>query len=304
MLPVEYYFNNDDKSFKNNLTKISKNGTGQFPASIFHRIKSNNNYKNAFLKEFDNNQQSYEHLLTRLKQNNFKVFIRNLSFLNFPAYKIYIPGMSEIFINDVDKIANRIKINRSANHLLNIQSCSNDELKCLLEELDGYCSQNPTNFSLHKTPYYKSTNLNLKKNNEFGKIDIRLIIALLGYILCKDKIAAKYFTWYMKTLLDKDYSNLNYYRCIMAFLQLKAESIENQDIRMQLVQLFPKNIVSEVLEDFKERSAQLFLKMPIPTCPDCNNCRISESCLWKEWERINNSINERLNVFNHYHVIQ
>ena len=304
MLPVEYQFMSDEKNIRDNLTKISKNGTGQFPASIFYREIPNGVYKNAFLTELENNKQSYEFLLRQLRQNYFKLYIRNLSFLNFPAYKIYIPGMSEIFINDVAKIERRIKTNRSANYLLNIESCSEEEIEFLLGELECYCSQNHTNFHLENTPCFKSTNLHLKKANEFGKIDLRLIIALLSYILCKDKMAAKYFTRYMKTLPDKDYANLNYYRCIMAFLQLKAESIGDQKIRLNLVQLFPENIVSDVLEDFKERSTKLFSKMPLPTCPDCENCKISQSCLWEEWEKINTVITKKLNTFNNYDVVQ
>jgi len=303
MLSVEYQFSNDNKNIRDNLAKISRNGTGQFPASIFYHVESNNVYKNAFLTDLKNNRHSYEHLIKQLKQNDFKLYIRNLSFLNFPAYKIYIPGMSEIFINDINKIEKRIKTNRSSNHLLNIQSCNKEELEFLLEELEGYCSENPKNFYLENSPYFKSTNLHLK-TNDFGKIDIRLIVSLLGYILSKDKIAAHFFTWYMKTLPDRNYSNLNYYRCVMAFLQLKAENMEEKEIRMKLVQLFSENTVSEVLEDFKERTTQLFSKMSIPSCPDCKSCRISKSCLWKEWEKINTIINEKLNAFKSFHIIQ
>ena len=210
--------------------------------------------------------------------------------------------MSEVFINDIDKIERRIKTNRSANCLLNIQSCNKEELEFLVEELKDYCSQNPINFYLESTPYFKSTNLHLKNTNDFGKIDLRLIIALLAYILCKDKISANYFTWYMKTLPDKDYSNLNYYRCIMAFLQLKAEGIGEQEIRMNLIQLFPENTILAVFEDFKYRSIQIFSQMSLPSCPDCKSCKISKTCLWEKWEKINIVINEKLNAFNNYYV--
>lgn len=304
MLMVEYHFDNDEKKIRDNLSKISKNGTGQFPVSIFYSDRSNYIYKNAFLPELENNKQSYEHLLKQLKQNDFKLYIRNLSFLNFPAYKIYIPGMSEVFINDVSKIEKRIRTNKSANHLLNIQSCNIEELEYLLRELESYCSQNTMNFYLENTPFFKSTNLHLKDTNEFGKIDVRLIVALLGYILNKDKLAANYFTRYMKTLSDNSYANLNYYRCIMAFLQLKANDMDDKEIRIMLAQLFPEKTIMEVFADFKKRSTILFSKMDIPSCPDCKNCNISRSCLRDEWEKINTIFNEKLSVYNFYHVVE
>lgn len=304
MLPVEYHFVYDDKSIRDNLMKISKNGTGQFPTSIFYDAQSDNRYKNAFLVEQENNQQSYGHLLGILKRNGFKFHVRNLSFSGFPTYKIYIPGMSEIFLNDTHKIERKIKTNRSANLLLNIESCNKEELDFLLEELGSYCDQNPASFHIGSTPYFKSTNLHLKKASEFEKIDIRMIVALLSYILGNDKMAANYFVRYMKTLPEGNYSNYRYYRCIMAFLQYRAEEVDDEKIHMHLLQLFPEDTVSEVLKDFKERSGKLFSEMSVPSCPDCENCRISKSCLWKEWGKINGIISEKLNSFNYYHVVQ
>jgi len=303
MLPIEYNFTNDHKIIKNNLEKISKNGTGQFPMSIFYNEKTNNIYKNAFLTELEDNKQGYTHLLGLVKRSGFKLFVRNLSFLGFPTYKIYIPGMSEIFLSDVDKIERIIRVNRVANYLLNISPCNKDELEFLFEELDDYCSKNPNSFYLGSTSYFKSTNLHLKKSSEFEKIDLRLIVALLSYILGKDKMAANYFTCYMKTLPEKNYSNLNYYRCIMAFLQLKADGFVNIEIRKKLIQLFPENDVSVVLKDFKERSTKLFSKMSFPSCPDCKNCNISRDCLWEEWNKINSLMNQRLSAFNQYSVV-
>lgn len=303
MLPIEYNFTNDSRSIKENLAKISINGSGQFPPSIFYNEKSDTIYKKAFLQEVENNKQSYEHLLRLLRDNNFNLYIRNLSFSGFPAFKIYIPGMSEIFQNDVHKIERKISINRAANALLNIQSCEQEELLFLYEELDRYCAQSTSVFYLENTPYFKSANLHLKKVNVFGKMDIRLIVSLLGYIIGNDKKAASYFGRYMKSLPYSSYSNLSYYRCIMAFLQLKAANQDDKEIRKSLEQLFSDSVVCEVLGDFKVRSTELFSKMSLPACPDCENCKIKKSCLWKEWEKINNLVNEKLMSFNNYAVV-
>ena len=303
MLPIDYNFSNDQISIKENLMKISKNGTGQFPMSIFFNEKSDSIYKNAFLTDLENNKQSYEHLLRILKCNDFKLYVRNLSFSGFPTYKIYIPGMSEIFLNDINKIERKIRINKAANYLLKIQFCNQEELLFLFEELDGYCSQDTSNFQLENTPYFKSTNLHLKKGNDFGKIDIRLIVSLLSYYVGNDKKASKYFSEYMKSLSNKNYADIDYYRCIMAFLQLKAADRDDKEIRKCLDQLFTGSVVSGVLENFKDRSVGLFSKILIPSCPDCGNCKIKKSCLWKEWEKINTLIDQKLATFNDYAVI-
>ena len=303
LLSIEYHFNISAKNINENLMKISKNGSGQFPTSIFCNVGASNIYKNAFLPKIESNKQNYMYLLKKLKQNNFKLYIRNLSFLNFPTYKIYIPGMSEVFINNVSKIEERIKINYTANYMLNIFSCSNEELEFLLVELESYCNNNSNNCYFENSPYFKSTNLHLMKANGFAKLDLRLIVSLLAYILGKDKIAANYFALYMKTSQGLNSSILNYYHCITAFLHLKAESMDDNEIRLKLFQLFSENTVSEVLDDFKERSLKLFSKMPLPTCPDCKNCNISKSCLFEEWEKKNIILNEKLKNFNNFHIV-
>lgn len=303
MLPVEYNFAYAPVEIKENLMKISKDGSGQFPMSIFHEIKATNVYQNAFLTDLENNKQSYDYLLKLLKRNNFKLYVRNLSFSEFPTYKIYIPGMSEIFQNDVCKMERKITINRAANYLLNIKSCKKEELLFLLEEFDRYCSRKISGFHLENSPYFKSTNLHLKSMNDFGKIDLRLIVSLLSYIVGEDKKAVNYFAGYIKSLPDRNYVNLDYYHCIMAFLQLKAINRNDKEICESLYQLFPEKLVCEVLEDFKDRSIGLLSKMPFPSCPDCENCKIMQSCLWKEWEKINTSINQKLAKFNNYAAI-
>ncbi|MDR2572377.1 MAG: YcaO-like family protein [Oscillospiraceae bacterium] len=304
MLPVEYQFCNNEKSLRENLSKTSKNGMGQFPVSIFLHVKPNMMYSRAFLSESKNNKQNYEHLISQLKLHNFQLYIRNLSFLNFPSYKIFIPGMSEIFINDTNKIERRIKTNLIANYLLNIQSCTKKELEFLLDELEEYCNRNTNSFCIDDSPFFRSTNLHLKEGNEFDKIDIRLIVTLLGYVLYRDDIAARYFTWYLKSLPDGGYSNLIYNRCIMAFLQFKADRLDDNEIHTILNQFFPKNTVLEVLHDFNDRSTKLFSKIPVPSCPDCLGCQLAKSCLWEEWEKKNTVINMKLSNFSNFHVIQ
>jgi hypothetical protein len=89
----------------------------------------------------------------------------------------------------------------------------------------------------------------------------------------------------------------------LAFLQLKADGFKDKEVRMKLDQLFPVKIVSEVLEDFKERTTQLFSKMPLPSCPDCKLCKIAKYCLWEEWEKKNTIITQKLNAFHNFSVV-
>ena len=303
MLPIEYNFEREESNIRNNLMRISKNGTGQFPASIFYNLKVKDTYKKAFLMDMKNNKQAYEHLLKILKHNKYELYVRNLSFLDFPSYKIYIPGMSEIFICNTKNIEDKIKQNKIGIYLLNIQKCNTDELEILLEKLKKYCNINLKDYSIGNSPYFKVVNLHLNKANEFEKLDVRLITSLLCYILGEYKGATKYFNEFMGSLSNKNYSNLNYYYCLKVFLDLKSKALNNEEIYSKIVNLFPENTIRQVLEDFKDHPIKLITEMPLPSCPDCDKCNISKYCLWEKWKKINAYINDKLDFFDSYCTI-
>ncbi len=302
MLPIPFDAGNDPERVTKNLAAISKNGSGQFPDSIFVEKTSDGAYRNAFLSEMRNNRQGYDHLLRILKEDGHRVFIRDLSFLSFPAYKIYIPGLSEIFSTDCRRIENQASTSQVGKSLLNLWKCSRQEMEFLVEKLAGYCTTaGVANFQLGESPYFKSMNLHLARPNPLEKMDIRLVVSLVGYIIGKDQLAADFFASFVGSLGDGNYRNLDYYRCISAFLRYKAEGIEKEETILKKLQtVFPGNVAREVVADFRERSTGLLVHQPLPSCPDCGHCKLDRFCLWEEWDQKKRSMDERADRFDFF----
>ena len=99
-------FKTFDKSFQQQLLndtllkeeemhKTNSASTGNYPASLFYKIPS---YE---FSGFDDNfghsdDMDLEMLTSLIDRLGFRIYVRDNSFLGFPTYSIYIPGMSEI----------------------------------------------------------------------------------------------------------------------------------------------------------------------------------------------------------------
>lgn len=75
--------------------KTNSASTGNYPASLFYEIPSYefSGFDDNFGRSDDMDLEMLTSLIDRL---GFKIYVRDNSFLGFPAYSVYIPGMSEI----------------------------------------------------------------------------------------------------------------------------------------------------------------------------------------------------------------
>ena len=85
----------EKKFVERNLIKIFINGSGFWPISVLHGEES---YR---FKEFnhllgESNAYDLKYSLDLIEKMGYHVYIRNNSFLGFPAYYVVVPGMSQI----------------------------------------------------------------------------------------------------------------------------------------------------------------------------------------------------------------
>ncbi|NVO08825.1 MAG: YcaO-like family protein [Bacteroidales bacterium] len=276
-------FEDKRKSFEN----ICKNGTGQFPNSIFFENKSVERlYYKPFCIDYTGSKQGLKHLLDLLRFENFEIFIRNLSFANFPTFKIYIPGISEIYIQDFDSINRNFIVAKAAKAFLNLNSCSADELSCLISELERL----PINSYINQTQIFKKMMLNLDENNPLGNYPAKIILAFI-YIKENRKkdafnILNSFFTHNCNTpLINKDY-----YLCLLAYLKLSIDGLCPQDqIKNELAPIYNVGTIDEVILSVTQAENTLESTSLI-SCNDCKSCPLINYCNFPKWEEITNKI--------------
>lgn len=79
-----------------NFQRAKNNGTGLFPSGIFaeHGESSLDNFKPFEKTDIEGD---YQVLTEMLLSAGYEVYVRDCSFLGFPSYYVYIPGLSDIY---------------------------------------------------------------------------------------------------------------------------------------------------------------------------------------------------------------
>jgi len=73
-------------------------GTGYYPAELFSASSSYefSEFKGARLI----NREMLHYLTGLLTEKGYNVLLRDVSFLGFPSYQVFVPGMSEMYVLD------------------------------------------------------------------------------------------------------------------------------------------------------------------------------------------------------------
>lgn len=261
---------------------------GQFPNSIFEFKEVDDCHEKIFLRDFNDNKTGLNHLLKIIQREKLDLFIRNVSFLGFPSYRIYIPNLSEISQLSIKTIQTKFALASAERDILNLATISNVQLNNIAEYIKR--SLEAGNNTLGQTGILKRINLN--GIHKLEETDNNFILTLI-YIKIKnyDK-AITHLKQYINSHLKYDTLALKYYMCALNYLKYKNESIANISIKKNLIPLFGEKITDEVMTDL--RGETIFKHLSLPNAPNCNECHIAEECNFSTWKKITCSITERM----------
>ena len=286
---------NSDLEKHENFASFIRDGTGQFPHSIFYNCKESSNYSSAFIGKEDylSNNKGINHMINILNKNNLQIYIKNYSYLGFPTYQIYIPGISEngITWNYLNNYSSEVSTYKK---MLNIKKSEVDKLERLTYVLEDLLRKSPNDaLRIDQTKILKGTLIKLKKYNNFGKLDLRFLLVTLYLYLGKYSQALIYLNSYIRITSKQNPIDpyLIYYQCIAAYIKLKINNYSVNQIKEKLIGLFKLELLNEVLNDMADNTKALQY-MKLPDCPDCNNCEIHADCNYSNWaiivEKLNN----------------
>ncbi len=257
-----YFSNNAEMDdIKKNLFKhysaTVTDGTGQWSKNIFDEYFT---YEFTGFENYisENDDTDLDYLFRVIKRQNYDVFIRDVSFLGFPSYFIYIPGMSEnceeIFSTDNNLII-------TANNILNSKK---QDLVTLSERI-------VKNKEFEHLLFY---NLNY----ELKELDYNLFLVMLFYFTNDIKNSYLAIVKYLEN--NNDNNDRLYFLCIRDFLWFKLNNIGTEKIHKNLVKFYETEIVDIVLADFASNH-KIFKHFNLPNCFYCNECIVVKKCLMK-----------------------
>jgi ribosomal protein S12 methylthiotransferase accessory factor len=296
LIPIELDYHKKGINERiSDLEGFSKNGKGQLPNSIFINETCDLNNLNVFYSNISdyNNEIGMVYLLDLLKKQDYQIYIRDLSFFDFPTFKIYIPGMSEIYLKDNETINEYAQTLRASKVFLTLNKCNDEEIQFLIDNIENRCADKTR--SIRDTDFFSYSGLIFSVNDSIYKdIEINFFLSLLNIRIKNYKKAFDYLNDFVTRKRKQKFANLDYYMCSLTYLKLKAENKEGDFILDYLNAFFGNTLGEEVYCDLNNED-NLFSNFELPNCPDCNNCPIQNRCKFSQWESCNNLVLERIN---------
>lgn len=265
----------------NNFIKIFSDGSGRYPSTLFVGKPS---YKGSFQKKsYVDNQEMLLGLTSLIDDLGYSIFVRDVTKSKIFAYRILVPGMSELFnVMDPLVIQNCIDYKKFSNIIqYRLHDISTDEAFFVLEFLKK------KKYSENLTLDVFIDDIKLTDDNVYSIVPIKLFICLL-YIKVNDIENALLWMRKYNEMLDSSDPRSSYYYCYELYLALKSEYEDKQLISQLLAYYFDEEIVDEVMLDVDKNPFEYFY--PLNCDNDCLNCEHSTICTSKNENRIYNLI--------------
>ena len=246
-----------------NLKYFFKNGLGIFPESLFGE-KSSYQFDPDIFSPKDSYEKEVQQLLDLAKNNSMDVYMRDVSFLNFPSIYIYVPKISLLGKKDFtykgDEVVEKLILFDELETLLYpFYDFIHDKNKIkrviqIIEDLDLFFYADFKAKDLFR--------LNFGIKSKWYGLSLHFFMVYLYYLSENYVNAKKYLLIFMS---ETNQTENGYYKQIIEFFDCKINNLPTDKID------------SQIIDGFKNADT-LFSFISYPNCPDCNNCKLFEHC--------------------------
>lgn len=259
-----------------------RDGTGPFPTSIL-AARGEPRHREHFEQAFESNRATLLRLRQRVEALGHRLLVRNASFLGFPSYRVYIPGLSEIH-DTAD--AERLELlsrgwERTGRTLLRLGSASEDELRVLLDDLERY--RRDARFS-SVAILENIVCVVLGPNSPFRTLyDIDYLMTLLSLRLGEPGRAAGHLAAYMRQFQGAGEAMVApYLGCASQWLDGVAAGRSEAEWHALVAGCYGEELLERVKADLGN-PATIFDLSVLPACGDCAPCPARSDCRYPLW---------------------
>lgn len=237
-----YDHDTDAASSSDNIYGILINGCGNYPYTFFCDQKEDYAHVPFRSRSYENNQQMLCEMIDYITDKGWDLFVRNVSFMGFPACQIVIPGISEVesFVDiaGLDRFLEFASIKRK---LESIEDLEQDEVDKLARTIDKW---KPLK-TIRPCEWLHADSEGWVYQNTYW------LIASL-FVLTEDFMsAARMMKAFLKTLVHTPLGKKPYYfRCVTAYLAMRAEGLCFDLIQETLEKFYPKQMICQAINDF------------------------------------------------------
>lgn len=264
-----YFQRNDEYSIKmrnRELNNFFVNGKGQFPKSIFYN-KASYAFNEKIFMTHDSYKSEVEYLFAMMHAWGSDIYVRNVSFLNFPTYYIYVTSVSAAGQKIVEQeyCTNELPQEDLENILFPLTTFYNDTKR--IEKFTDIIEKN--NCDLLNVSFGRLLKLEFTPGFYFNNIPSSFFLSLLHLRIRNYKKAIFYLQMFMNTTDNNDNS---YFKEVQYYFEYLAYGNSNKNN--------PPNGFSQEIMDYY--NPELVLKhFDLPSCPFCHKCIFVEKCITK-----------------------
>lgn len=272
-LPYNFYDIGCRAEDKNNTSetrhfkKAMTHGTGQWPTSIFYSAQSDkfDGFESILGKS---NETDLKYALNYIMSLGHRVYIRDNSFLGFPAYHIVIPGMSEIKYN---RLFNQLyspdfKALSVVKNLKHLNAC---ELRDVVNIFEN-------NYLAIKTDGFRPNDLFFYNiSDDILNLEVDMLLFIINVKTENYNKAVKYLSTYLK---DKSrLENEFFFALLDGIKMLYIDKVPEIDVEAFIRLCYSEETASDVLVELFDLQG-LVDNNSFPSCFECQMCTMSYEC--------------------------
>jgi ribosomal protein S12 methylthiotransferase accessory factor len=206
-------FNLSEAAFAEPNTRITElfkaifDGSGRCPPAFFSS-KGEPRFGGVFRRQFCGSRAAFQHVAGLVHKLGYPIYIRDVSYLGFPAYQVYVPGLSETvrFGKEAAQMAlQEIPFIRGC--LLNLKNTTEVDLKRCIHSLEAL-SNSAIFGSIYKTYQNVSftknlTHIALEDSADFWCMHNNFLLALMCHRIGDHKGAYQHLSSFLEKCAGK-----------------------------------------------------------------------------------------------------
>ncbi len=253
-------------------------GTGAMPREIMFS-EGEPSYERAFVSEAVSNEAALKFLAHRLKENERCLYIRDVSFLGFPTFRVYVPGMSEwrkLSHEYLDYDYARLR-----KCLLSLGGDSEEELRACVHLIEHARANLPGVYVRPSDQVRQWACVRFNRPTDFDRFrDVDLLLTLLYSRLGDYGGAVRSLQAYLAR--EPVIGNREYFVGALAYFRLRTDGRDVAEARLELEDLFGRSAAEELVNDLAD-PAMAFDHWTLPRCGECESCPVAASCCYEDW---------------------
>jgi len=278
----DYFFNDDYLSIQKRdyeFKQFTINGLGLFPKALFDKESSYPFDMRVFTPK-NTYKQEVKGLIDFFIKDGYNIYMRNVSFLGFPSFYIYIPKISvwgrksTVKIQSYTSLNEYIDYDRIEDLIFPMTNPNIDKIRKFVDIIEKHTSciddYSDTAISI-------VLKLSFKTTSYWDQLPLSFLMTIYCYLIDDLNNSIK---WLSRFIDHTNNHGNDYYNNVLQYLKSKRDG---EDIS----KLAKKEGFFEIINEFEDKD-KILNNIDLPNCPQCNECSLYNECLVRT--RINTSI--------------